>query len=190
VGVAAMKELAATARNLARGSGLAAESARVLSQLGTVSRQLLPKYQAFYDDANASIMEQYKAGKITIPNGVPTNTHLGRLIDARARDNMRFALADIGLSESPTADIRLNRRAYDPSGSGRYGVPDVYLKGEKVIFDGTIGNKAVTDAQIQRFFLHTDATKVIIVRPNTPWQVIPRPPSMPLPPPPPFPPVI
>jgi len=73
-----------------------------------------------------------------------------------------------GIAEGPGADVLVNRWLRDPSGSGRYRIPDIMLRQSGRILEGTIGDKAMTDPQIKDFRTYSGGFKVEIVRPQTP----------------------
>jgi hypothetical protein len=56
-------------------------------------------------------------------------------------------------------------RQYDPSGSGKYRIPDIMLPKDKVILDATIGTKSLATPQVQDFFKY-GGNNVVIQSPN------------------------
>jgi len=71
---------------------------------------------------------------------------------------MRFWVNEQGLSE----DVLINKRLYDPSGSGSYRIPDVQIPSENLILDGAIGTKTMSTPQIQDFMNWTGRQPIII----------------------------
>jgi hypothetical protein len=73
----------------------------------------------------------------------------------------------------PGQEIQINRNLYDPNGSGSFVRPDVYLRDEGVIFDGTIGMpKSINTPQMQGYLNFADPNYIIEVGPNRPPRVI------------------
>jgi hypothetical protein len=120
----------------------------------------LLRYQQFYEDGYALTMRRVQQG--LIKNDRLT---IGSEVDAYARDNMRIWLAAERIEEGPGQLVAVNRRLYDPTGSGAYRQPDVYVPGAKLIFDGTIGEKSSTLGQMVDFRRFSGGANVVIVRP-------------------------
>jgi hypothetical protein len=92
---------------------------------------------------------------------------MGREIDQVARVRLRDWLVGAeGLVERPDGLIAVNRRLYDPSGTGRYRQPDVYIPGARIVFDGSIQRKTRSMAQSVEFHTFSGNGNVIIVRPT------------------------
>lgn len=76
---------------------------------------------------------------------------------------MRKWVANRGLPEGPGAAIQINRNLYDPNVTGRYVRPDMYLRDEGVIIDGTIGApKAINSRQMQGYINYVGRDHFII----------------------------
>ena len=62
--------------------------------------------------------------------------------------------------------VAVNRRLYDPFGSGAYRIPDVYIPSTQSIFDGTIGFKTSEWSQTIQFHDFSGGGNVTIFRPT------------------------
>ncbi len=124
-------------------------------------------YQRYYNDAAERVVNSFNRGEIAIPSGANWRQVLGQRIDAIARARLRVFLAREGVPEGPGTEVLVNRFLRDPSGSGRYRIPDVRLEGSQLILEGTIGNKTLADPQIVEFIQFSGGYKVQIVRPQT-----------------------
>lgn len=91
---------------------------------------------------------------------------IGAEIDRFARVNLRQWLATEGIQEGRGQIIAVNRRLYDPLGSGLYRQPDVYIPGSRLILDGTIAEKTATMPQIIGFRNYSGGANVTIIRPT------------------------
>jgi hypothetical protein len=120
----------------------------------------LLRYQQFYEEGYAIAMREVQQGLIKNDRMI-----VGSRLDGYARDSMRQWLAAEGIEEGPGQIIAVNRRLYDPAGSGRYRQPDVYVPGARLIFDGTIGEKTSTLGQMVDFRRFSGGANVVIVRP-------------------------
>jgi hypothetical protein len=107
---------------------------------------------------------QVRNGTLRPPTNISRNTFLGRLIDQRARDQIRTWLAEEGIAEGLL--IRVNRRLADPLGTGRYRIPDIRIPGANVILDASIELKTIASAQIYDFSVFSGGNGIIIVRPT------------------------
>jgi hypothetical protein len=123
-------------------------------------------YQRFVNEAAEEVVTQFNRGEITIPQGISWQTVMGQRIDAAARWRLRGFLAREGIAEGPGTDVLVNRRLYDPSGSGRYRVPDLRLKRSRRILDLTIGDKPPGTGQLLEFGEFSVGDQVEIVRPQ------------------------
>ena len=92
---------------------------------------------------------------------------MGRETDAAARAQLRLYLRRQGISEGRSGEVQVNRRLYDPSGSGEYRVPDVRIPSVPLILDGTIGTKTPATPQV-RDFMNWGNNQVNIVTPTVP----------------------
>ena len=79
--------------------------------------------------------------------GLP-NTRVGDFVDRFARDRMNGFARFEGLGDDI---LRINRRLYDPAGSGAFRIPDVHVVPNSRIFDATVGQKLPTSPQIVDF---------------------------------------
>jgi hypothetical protein len=120
------------------------------------------QYQRFYDEAYDIVTRQVALGLVA-----NNRTVMGREIDQVARVRLRDWLVGAeGLVERPDGLIAVNRRLYDPSGTGRYRQPDVYIPGARIVFDGSIQRKTRSMAQSVEFHTFSGNGNVIIVRPT------------------------
>jgi hypothetical protein len=104
----------------------------VRSATPTLGDSVPAKYQQVYNEADALVQRQVALGAIANDPLV-----IGGRTDAIARFNLRSWLRDSqGITEGRGSIVEVNRRLYDPSGSGAYRVPDVRIPGESIIFDG------------------------------------------------------
>jgi len=92
---------------------------------------------------------------------------IGNKTDALARIDLRDWLNAEGISEGPGEIIQVNRRLYDPLGSGNYRVPDVHVPGSQTILDGSLQFKTDAMTQILDYRAFSNGAKVTIVRPST-----------------------
>jgi len=92
-------------------------------------------------------------------------TVLGQRVDSIARNRLLNYLKREGIPEGPGTDVLVNRWLRDPSGSGKYRIPDLRLKKTEIILDGTIGGKTMSSPQIQDFIQFSGGDKVIIIKP-------------------------
>jgi len=78
-----------------------------------------------------------------------------------------------GDAEGRGQRIQVNRNLYDPSLSGSYVRPDVYLQDEGVVLDGTIGvPKSINTPQMQGYINFANPKYIIEIGPNRPLRVI------------------
>lgn len=126
------------------------------------------KYQQLYDEGYAEAQRALQIGKLKVPPRMPVNTALGQYTDQYARNNMTKWLKGMGISEGPGAAIQINRYLFDPAGSGRYRIPDVYVHGGNVnrIYDGTIGTKTWVSPQIQGFYRYSNGADIRVTKPT------------------------
>ncbi|GLC31550.1 DNRLRE domain-containing protein [Clostridium omnivorum] len=126
---------------------------------------IMNNYQRYYNEAWSQVVNDFNKGKITIPADMNWKTVLGQRTDSIARNRLINFLGREGIPEGPQTDVLVNRWLRDPSGSGKYRIPDLRLKATGNILDGTIGNKTMTSPQIQDFIKFSGGDKVIIIRP-------------------------
>jgi RHS repeat-associated protein len=126
---------------------------------------IINNYQRYYSEAWSQVVNDFNKGNITIPAEMNWKTVLGQRTDAIARNRLINFLRREGIPEGPQTDVLVNRWLRDPSGSGKYRIPDVRLKTTRTILDGTIGNKTVTSPQIQDFIQFSGGDNVIIIKP-------------------------
>ncbi|HUO91805.1 MAG TPA: hypothetical protein VMU22_02735 [Rhizomicrobium sp.] len=121
------------------------------------------KYQALYDQHYAGTMDL--VSRDLIPNDPLI---IGRRTDALARVDLRDWLAnEEGINEGTGQIIQINRRLYDPSGSGNYRVPDVYIPRSKTILDGSLQFKTGSMSQVTDYQAFSGGANVIVIRPAT-----------------------
>jgi len=137
---------------------------------GTLESRVGTAYQNFYNDAWTATVNDFNQGNISIPAGQSWRTVLGQRTDAAARDMLKDFLNAQEIPQGQGGLVLVNRRLYDPSGSGAYRIPDVNIPSAGVIFDGTIGIKTLATPQIQDF-INWSGSRVNIVSPT----VLPRP---------------
>ena len=130
--------------------------------IGEFSDAVAAKYQALYDEGYANTMEAAAQG--LLPN---ESVVIGRKTDALARAGLRDWLNSQQISEGSGEIIRVNRRLYDPAGSGDYRIPDVYIPNSQTILDGSLQFKTGGMAQISDFKLFSRGAEVIIIRPSS-----------------------
>jgi hypothetical protein len=93
---------------------------------------------------------------------------IGSRVDAYARQELRSWLTNVeGIEEGPGQIIQVNRRLYDPAGSGAYRIPDVSIPGAGSIYDATIAEKTISWPQVIDFHEFSGGGNVTIVRPST-----------------------
>lgn len=126
---------------------------------------IINNYQRYYSEAWSQVVNDFNKGNITIPAEMNWKTVLGQHTDAIARNRLINFLRREGILEGPQTDVLVNRWLRDPSGSGKYRIPDVRLKTTGTILDGTIGNKTMASPQIQDFIQFSGGDDVIIIRP-------------------------
>jgi hypothetical protein len=134
----------------------------------TLDDVIAANYQRYYNEAATSVIARFNSGRIRISEGQNWRQVLGQRIDAEARGRMLNFLEREGIAEGPAADVLVNRWLRDPSGSGRYRIPDIMLRQTGRILEGTIGDKSMTDPQITDFRTYSGGFKVEIIRPQTP----------------------
>jgi hypothetical protein len=95
-------------------------------------------------------------------------TVIGARTDAVARVGIRDWLAKVeGIKEGVGELVQVNRRLYDPLGTGKYRIPDVYIPGTGTILDGSIAYKTYATPQIRDFWSFAPGANVTIIRPST-----------------------
>lgn len=117
-------------------------------------------YQNFYNQSYDTVMQLVAQG--SIPN---IRRVIGIEVDTLARQQMRFWLSSEGISEGANSIISVNRRLYDPALNGLYRIPDIYIPGRSIIFEGSLAFKTHRAKQIIDFRNFSGNGKVIIVRP-------------------------
>jgi hypothetical protein len=120
------------------------------------------KYQELYDQGYAVTTK--RVGQGLVKNDPMA---IGSEVDTFARSGLRdWALNVEGIQEGPGRILQINRRLYDPTGSGAFRVPDVYIRGAGSIFDGTIAEKTRDLPQSVDFHGFSGGGSVTIVRPS------------------------
>jgi RHS repeat-associated protein len=132
---------------------------------GSLESRVGTAYQDFYNAGWQQTVANFNQGRITVPAGLSWETVLGQRTDAAARDMLRDYLSAQGIPEGPGGSVLVNRRLYDPSGSGGYRIPDVRIPGANLILDGTIGTKTPATPQVQDF-MNWGNNRVNIVPPT------------------------
>lgn len=131
-----------------------------------LSAELLPIYRRLYSERTKAFRDLYQQGKICVPPGITPELHLGRLIDTAVRKQLREILNQRGIVEGPGQNVQVNRRLYDPSGSGEYVLPDVYFPEQGIAFEGTTAHKTQSTPQIVKIHKFSNGGRIIIVRPK------------------------
>jgi len=130
--------------------------------VGEFTDAVTTKYQTLYDEHYAGTMQL--VSRDLIPNDPLI---IGKRTDALARVDLRDWLENIeGIKEGRGQIIQVNRRLYDPLGSGNYRMPDVYIPESQTILDGSLQFKTNTMAQITDYQAFSRGAKVIIIRPS------------------------
>jgi RHS repeat-associated protein len=173
-GMAAEAEAGVQSGVAAEVRGIAAESEGLET---TLVRRALPaasmddviaaNYQRYINEAAEAVVNQFNRGEIKIPAGQSWQVALGQRIDAAARGRLLDFLKEQGVAEGPGTDVLVNRRLMDPSGSGRYRIPDLRLIKSRRILDGTIGSKTLDGSQAQEFETFSGGDTVELVRPQS-----------------------
>jgi RHS repeat-associated protein len=143
------------------------------SRLTTATRfsdLITSKYTDLYNQSAAKVFEDFNAGRIVVGPGQSARAVIGGRIDALTRVRLTRYLRAEGIAEGPGTSILVNRRLYDPLGSGLYRVPDVYLPNDRLILDGTIG-KSFNSPQVQEFVGFSLGAEVKLIFPITPLPV-------------------
>jgi hypothetical protein len=122
-------------------------------------------YQRYYSEAWMRTVKKFNMGKIDIQTEMNWKTILGQETDRAASYRLKNFLKSNGIVEGAKADVLVNRWLRDPSGSGKYRIPDVRLKQTGTILDGTIGDKTLATPQIQEFIIFSHGDNVIIIKP-------------------------
>lgn len=108
-----------------------------------------------------------------LPGNLNRNAELGNLTDKLVRNDLRMSLSQDGMTEGAGQSIQVNRNVYDPNGSGAYVRPDLHLRDEGVIFDGTIGSpKPLSATQMQGYIDYANPNYIIEVGPGRAPRVI------------------
>jgi hypothetical protein len=115
---------------------------------------------AEYDEA----VQRYHARELKVP--LSREVAIGNYVDARVREYLRDFFNDLRISTEPGSAIRVNRRAYDSSGTDvTYRIPDARVG--NIAFDVSLEAKSLSDSQIRDFFnADFKPVGVVIVRPN------------------------
>jgi hypothetical protein len=134
--------------------------------IGEFTDAVTAKYQSLYDQG-------YSIASQNATQGLISNTAraIGSDADAFARVGLRDWLTNVeGIQEGPGEIIQVNRRLYDPSGSGAYRIPDVYIPGSQTILDGSISFKTGATPQVVDFGKFSGGAKTTIIAPSgLPW---------------------
>jgi hypothetical protein len=150
---------------VASGSGVNGSVSIGKSGCGSIeefSDAVTAKYQSLYDQGYA--VAQKRAAQELIPN---TARSIGSDADEFARTGLRDWLSGSeGIQEGPGQVIQVNRRLYDPTGSGKYRIPDVYIPGSGTILDGSISFKTSSLRQIQDFAKFSGGARTTIIAPK------------------------
>jgi YD repeat-containing protein len=119
------------------------------------------KYQSGVDDGYAASLAALRDGTLRVPRGVPEDTVLGASTDRYARAVMNLWADEEGVAQF----AQINRYLRDPSGSGRYRIPDLSFSGQ--IYDATLGRKWFGKTpQVNDFYNYSGGSHITIVRPT------------------------
>jgi hypothetical protein len=143
---------------------LAAAIYRQTGDVGPLQVETLRFMQSRVDEAYVRAQREYEAGRLT-PR-LSREEAIGNYMDGAVRREMRSFYAGRRINWSSDANIGIQRREYDSSGTDlTYRIPDVRVG--NVALDATMVRKTPGRAQIRGFF---DAdfrpAGVIIVRPS------------------------
>ena len=129
--------------------------------MGEFRDAVAAKYQQLYDEGYAATRDLVDRGLVA-----DNNTVIGSRVDSLARNGLRDWLSGVeGIEEGPGQIIQVNRRLYNATGS-RYRIPDVYIPGAGMIFDGTIAEKTSLLRQTIDFHNFSGGGNVMIIRPS------------------------
>lgn len=166
LGLALLRRGTTTRSTVAIGDTVATDSVLIgnsgYRSIGGFSDAVTGKYQSLNDQGYAIASQNASQG--LIPN---TSRAIGSDTDAFARVGLRDWLTNVeGIDEGPGKIIQVNRRLYDPLGSGAYRVPDVYIPGSQTILDGSISFKTGASPQIIDFGRFSGGAKTTIIAPS------------------------
>jgi hypothetical protein len=139
---------------------------QALLRAASLDDAIASNYQRYYNEASQQVVNRFNQGNISIPAGMTWPTVLGRYVDGAARARLQNFLSGQGIAEGPQEAVSVNRWLRDPSGSGRYRIPDLLLRDSQRIVDGTIGRKALTDRQAMDFAAFSPGYSVSFVTPQ------------------------
>ena len=128
---------------------------------GEFSDAVAARYQQLYDEGHAITMRRVAQGLVA-----DSPAAIGSEVDEFARLRLLDWLDTEGTEEGPGRLIQVNRRLYDPTGSGLYRIPDVYIPAAQSILDGSIALKTSATPQIQEFWSFSNSANVTIIRPS------------------------
>ena len=118
------------------------------------------KYQALYDESYAKTMKRVNLG--LLPNDPFV---IGNRTNSLAQVGLRDWLNAENIGEGSGQIIQVNRRLYDPFGSGNYRVPDVYIPDAQTILDGSLQFKTSATSQVADYHSFSGGANVVIIRP-------------------------
>ena len=130
-----------------------------------LAAEAFTRYQSYYDEGYERFKGAADRGALRSPGSMPIEVAIGQETDAFARGRMRAWLREEGIAEGPQGVIRVNRRLYDPDGSGRYRIPDVYIPDARLIMDGSLTAKTAQAPQVMDFHTYS-GSNVTIVQPT------------------------
>jgi hypothetical protein len=142
---------------------LAAAYYKVHRDIRPLQRETLRFLQKAVDKFYAKGVDEYEAGRLK--TSLSREEAIGNFIDPRVRQSLKDTFNAYGVTYGAGAEITINNRDYDTSGSKKtYKVPDARLG--DVSFDWTLTMKMPFDRQIRGFF-NADSQPwiVVIVRP-------------------------
>ncbi len=114
--------------------------------------------QQFTDQAYPLALRAQQAGKL---RGY-RDFQVGNAVDRIVADDLRAFLKSEQIAEGPGQLIQINRRLYDPAGSGQFVRPDVRIPNANRILEVTVGNKQIGGRQLQAYLNYSnDYTTVI-----------------------------
>lgn len=129
--------------------------------IGEFTDAVTMNYQKLYDRHYADTMDLASLGFVENNPLV-----IGGRTDTLTRAGLRDWLENIeAINEGPGQIIQVNRRLYDPLGSGRFRIPDVYIPESRTILDGSLQFKTSSMSQITDFRAFSGGANVVLIRP-------------------------
>lgn len=128
--------------------------------IGEFTDAVTENYQRLYDEHYADTMELVSRGFVENDPLV-----IGGRTDTLARVDLRDWINEEAIDEGPGQIIQINRRLYDPLGTGRFRIPDVYIPESRTILDGSLQFKTSSTSQVSDFRAFSGGANIIMIRP-------------------------